>query len=176
MPSASRRLPLPSKPVRAQLEAKALWNEARSQNAADFFTIGYTGRPTNELLEALGGAGVQTILDVRQNAVSMYRPDLSKANLQRLLRGRGIDYLHLPALGVPRDIRAKAIATGTRQVIWDWYDAHVVPAFVGRNMTRFFNLAEHPVAFLCTERDPSECHRHLLFNALEAKGLRGFDL
>jgi uncharacterized protein (DUF488 family) len=106
----------------------------------------------------------------------MYRPDLSKSNFHRLLKAQAIDYLHLPALGVPRDIRAKAIATGTRQVIWDWYAAHVVPSFVGRNLTQFFNLAEHPVAFLCTERDPTECHRHLLFSALEAKGLRGFDL
>ena len=130
----------------------------------------------NSSVAALVGAGVQTVLDIRQNPVSMYRPDLSKNNLQRLLGARAIGYVHLPWLGVPRDIRAKAIATGTRQVIWDWYDAYVVPGFGGRNLTAFFNIADHPIALLCTELDPTDCHRHRLFAALEAKGLRGFDL
>ena len=124
--SQHNRLTLPSGSARQQSENKALWNEARSSERADFFTLGYTGRRTDDLIAALTAAGVRTLMDIRQNAVSIYRPDLSKANLRGLVEANGMAYVHLPELGVPRDIRAKAISTGTRDVIWAWYDEHVV--------------------------------------------------
>jgi len=175
MPQANR-LNLPTAPVKQQVRNKGAWNDSRSAEAADFFTIGYTGRKTDEILETLKAHGVQTLVDIRQNPVSMYRPELSKGNLTRLLEQNGIQYAHFPQLGVPRDIRAKAVETGTRDVIWDWYDDNVVAAFVGGNLHLFLNVFEHPVALMCTEIDPQECHRHRLSLALEELGLKGFDI
>jgi uncharacterized protein (DUF488 family) len=108
----------------------------------------------------------------------MYRPELSKNNLARLIEENGMNYAHFPQLGVPRDIRALAIESGTRDVIWDWYDEHVIQAFfgIGRNLHYFLNCVEHPVALMCTEIDPKECHRHRLSLALERMGMSGFDL
>jgi uncharacterized protein (DUF488 family) len=173
MPQANR-LNLPSAPVKQQIANKAEWNESRSPQDADFFTFGYSGRKTDEILELLKQHGIRTLVDIRQNAVSMYRPELSKSNLAQLLNENGICYSHAPELGVPRDIRAKAIETGTREVIWTWYDANVVPSFF--NLHSFLNGFEHPVALMCTEIDPHECHRHRLSLALEGMGLNGFDL
>jgi len=79
-------------------------------------------------------------------------------------------------LGVPRDVRGKAIETGNRDVIWAWYDENVVPEFAGGNLHTFLNAFEHPVALMCTELDPHECHRHRLSLALEGLGMKGFDL
>ena len=169
------RLVLPSSPAKIQAEQRHLWNDARSPDTANFFTVGYTGRRTDELLDALVTNGIRTLVDIRYNPVSMYRPDLSKVNLGRLVEARGLNYVHLPELGVPRDIRVKAIETGSRDAIWEWYDKHVVAPYLD-NLHRFFNALEHPVALMCVEIDPRECHRHRLFVALEEKGLRGFDL
>ena len=173
MPQANR-LSLPSAPVKQQMAKKLAWNETRSADKADFFTIGYTGRKTEEILFLLRQRGIQTLVDVRQNAVSMYRPELSKANLIRLLERHGIRYAHAPELGVPRDIRAKAIETGSRDIIWTWYDENVVASWL--NLHLFLNGFEHPVALMCTEIDPHECHRHRLSLALEAMGLTSYDL
>lgn len=170
------RLSLPTGSAKQQAENKAAWNEARSADTADFFTFGYTGRKLDELLQTLTSVGVRTVLDIRQNPVSMYRPELSKSNLQRAVEEAGLKYVHLPDLGVPRDIRAKAIETGSRDVIWAWYDEYVVEPYLGRNLHHFLNSIEHPVAMMCTECDPTECHRHRLFIALERHGLSGFDL
>lgn len=175
MPQA-HRLNLPTVPVKQQLENKTVWNDARSVEHADFFSIGYTGRKMDEILSALKTGAVRTLVDIRQNPVSMYRPELSKSNLARLLDQNGINYVHFPQLGVPRDIRAKAIETGKRDVIWEWYDQHVINAFIGKNLHFFFNGFEHPVALMCTEIDPQECHRHRLCLALEQMGMRSFDL
>ena len=175
MPQANR-LKLPSASPKQQAERKVLWNDGRTAESADFFTVGYTGRKTDEMLETIRSAGVRTLLDVRQTPVSMYRPELSKSNLRRLVESYGMQYAHMPELGVPRDIRAKAIETGSRDAIWDWYDEYVVGPHFRMNLHRFLNSVEHPVAMMCVEIDPKECHRHRLFLALEQMGMRGFDL
>ncbi len=175
MPQANR-LSLPSAAPKQQTEFKALWNDGRSPDQADFFTLGYTGRTTKDLLSALVTNGVKTLVDIRQNAVSMYRPELSKNNLKRAVEALGLSYIHMAELGVPRDIRVKAITAGTRDVIWSWYDEAVVAPYIGRNLHRFLNSVEHPAALMCTELCPQECHRHRLFIALESWGFRGFDL
>lgn len=172
---AQRPLKLPTKPARARAESKALWNEARSPQEADFFTLGYEGRTTKQLFDVLLGAGVQCVLDVRYNPVSMYRPELSKNNLQQALERKGLAYFHLREWGVPRNVRAKAAQTGTRETIWEWYDECVIVPHFRRNLHRFLNFG-YPVAMLCMECDPRECHRHRIFMALESQGLRGFDL
>src|SRR5262249_55384159 len=89
-----RPLKLPSNSARVRAENKALWNEGRSAASANFFTFGYEGRKTNEIIDALHAACVRCVLDIRYNPVSMYRPELSKSNLQRLLEGEGFEYYH----------------------------------------------------------------------------------
>lgn len=173
MPQANR-LKLPTAPVKQQMANKTTWNDSRSLEDADFFTIGYSGRKTDEIIALLKQHGVRTVVDIRQNAVSMYRPELSKGNLCQLLQENGMCYAHEPRLGVPRDIRAKAIETGSRDVIWAWYDENVVASLL--SLHSFLNGFEHPVALMCTEIDPHECHRHRLCLALEAMGLTSFDL
>lgn len=175
MPQANR-LNLPSASAKQQAERKFLWNEARCSDDAHFYTVGYTGRPLCDILQLLVLHGVRTLVDIRHNPVSMYRPELSKTNLMRSAEEQGLLYVHLRELGVPRDIRARAIEAGSRDVIWDWYDKNVVLSFVGGNLHRFFNMVEHPIALMCVEIDPRECHRHRLFLALEDMGLQGFDL
>lgn len=169
-------LQLPQESVQIQLSNKEQWNASREQRAADFFTIGYSGRTPDVFFEALAAAGVLTLVDVRQNPVSMYKPLFSKRNLAAALAERGIQYVHRPDLGVPRDVRALAMDTGNRQGIWDWYDQEVVPTFAPRNLHYFLNSDDHPIAIMCTELDPTSCHRHRLSVALEARGLRSYDI
>jgi uncharacterized protein (DUF488 family) len=173
--AAQRPLKLPTNSPRVRAENKALWNDGRSLATADFFTLGYEGRKTPELIEALRSAGVRCLLDIRFNPISMYRPELSKSNFQKLLEQSEIAYVHIREWGVPREIRARAIETGTRDTIWEWYDACVVAPFFGKNLHRFCNM-DHPVAMMCTECDPTECHRHRISIALENQGLQGYDL
>lgn len=167
---------LPSAPAKQQLERRHIWNEARSAEHADFFTIGYTGRKIEEIVDLLLRYNIRTLIDIRHNPVSMYRPEVSKSNLQRTIEAHGIEYVHYRTLGVPSEIRGRAAEANTRDLIWKWYDEEVLPAYPGRNLDHFFNAYEHPVAFMCVEIDPGECHRHLLFTALERMRLKGFDL
>ena len=146
------------------------WNAGRSQDTADFFTIGYSGRKLEDLIDAMIQSGVRTLVDVRRNPVSMHRPEMSKSNLKRRVEESGIAYSHLPELGVPREIRKDPI-----DEIWNWYNMNVVAPFVA-DLSRFLSGFQTPIALMCLEKDPRDCHRHRLFLALESKGLHGFDL
>lgn len=169
-------LPLPTDPAHVQVENRTVWNECRSRDFADFYTISYAGRTVGDVLHALRSVGVVTLVDIRHAPVSQYKPDFSKGNLQRHLDAAGIRYVHLPDLGIPREIRSIAIGKPDRADLWEWYDRYVVEPFVGRNLHYFLNFADHPVALMCVETDPTSCHRHRLVLALERHGLSGFDL
>jgi uncharacterized protein (DUF488 family) len=169
-------LPLPADPLNVQLKNKADWNEARSIDGADFYTVSYAGRTIEQFRDALIAAGVVTLVDIRYNPVSMYKPDFSKANLRRHLEDAGVRYIHFPELGIPRDIRSLAIDKPDRSDLWTWYDRYVAEPYVGHNLHHFLNFADHPVALMCVETDPTSCHRHRLGLALERLGLQGFDL
>lgn len=144
-------------------------------DAPDFYTIGYSGRTIFSFVQALMAAGVASLIDVRYNPVSMYKPAFSQRNLVRALGEAGIEYIHMQDLGVPSDVRGLAAASGRRDDIWEWYEDNVLPRY-SRNLDWFFNSANHPVALMCTEKDREDCHRHRLATALERQGLSSADL
>lgn len=146
-----------------------------SQDPPDFYTVGYSGRDIHEFVSALEQVGVVCLLDIRFNAVSMYKPAFSRRNLTAALLEAGIEYLHMPELGVPSDVRKQATVSGRRADIWDWYDEEVLPRY-SQNLNWFFNSTNHPVALMCVEKDPEDCHRHLLATALERQGLSSVDI
>lgn len=171
-----RPLNLPSKSVANQIKERAYWNSFRPVDKADFYTMGYSGRKIADFIYILESFGVCSIVDIRFSPVSMYKPDFSKNNLQTMLSHYGISYFHFPNLGIPRDIRSLAIEEKNKNTLWEWYDCYILGEYINGNLDTFFNSAIHPIAFLCTEISPIECHRHRLALALEKKGLRSHDL
>lgn len=169
-------LKLPEKTKAEQKESKVNWNAEHCLSEPDFYTIGYSGRGIEEFIEVLKQSGVETLIDIRAVPVSRFKPEFSKNNLKRALESQDINYSHKPDWGVPRDVRAYSIGKDTRDAIWEWYDSHVLPHVVKKNLDDFFNSMEHPVAFMCVEYDPCECHRHRIFLGLEEMGLTGCDL
>ena len=130
-------------------------------------TIGYEGRSADELVEELRSARIRVLIDVRLTPLSR-KPGLSKRRLAESLEHAGIAYVHLPALGNPKENRA-SFRTGDP-----------------RSRTRFRALLRSPeaaaaleqvaaltadsrVALLCFERHASECHRHVVSDELERR-------
>jgi uncharacterized protein (DUF488 family) len=169
-------LKLPEKTKTEQRQSKIAWNAEHCTSEPDFYTIGYSGRGIDEFVRVIKNANIATIVDIRFSPVSRFKPEFSKNNLKRKLETNGVMYIHRPEWGVPRDIRAFSIGKETRDDIWDWYDTYILPTIITRNLDGFFNSMEHPVAFMCVEYDPTECHRHRIFLGLERLGFTGCDL
>jgi uncharacterized protein (DUF488 family) len=123
-------------------------------------TIGYEGRSAEQLLADLRAQAVTTLVDVRLTPLS-HKPGLSKRRLAEALAAAGLAYVHLPALGNPKDNRAglRAGALESRQRY-----AGVLRSPVGDEaLTTVVDLVRRErVALLCVERDPATCHRLLI--------------
>ena len=155
--------------------SKNIWNSTRSKTVANFFTLGYSGRTLDDIIKSLLDYHVATLVDIRANPLSQHRPQFNKRNLSREFGTYGIQYVHRPDLGVPKVVRG-LIKDDNLDSVWEWYDKYVIPDFVDSDLKNYQNLARHPLAFMCTELDPFSCHRHRLALAIEAKGLKSFDL
>jgi uncharacterized protein (DUF488 family) len=136
-------------------------------------TIGYEGKTVDEFLAELGDAGVELVIDVRAVAASR-RPGFSKTAMAGALKERGIDYLHLRALGTPKAGREAARKGRIAEM-------HAI--FEGQLETPEAELAmeqadaaarERHSALLCFEADAGGCHRALVAERLAARS--GFSI
>ncbi len=70
----------------------------------ELLTIGYEGLNTHQFIGLLKLGDVQTVVDIRQMPLSR-KPGFSKKSLSLLVQAHDMDYIHIGALGCPKDIR-----------------------------------------------------------------------
>jgi ParB family chromosome partitioning protein len=158
-----------------QIHNKLIWNLRRIDvSQFDYYTVGYSERTLEQFLGILKLAGVQTVADVRADPISQYRPEFSKQNLQTTLTANGINYVHYPELGVPREIRLKLRQSSNQDWFSEWYDVNVL-SHANEQLTQFETISR-PIAIMCVEIDPTKCHRHRIALALEERGFKTLDL
>lgn len=138
------------------------------------YTIGYEGATMDEFLAALKAAGVERVIDVRALPLSR-RPGFSKSTLAASLNDVGIDYVHLKALGTPKEGR-DAAKKGDVMTLERVYERQLQLPEAQAQAAQMRSLAaERRSALLCFERDPCHCHRTLLL-AAEGEGAEVVDL
>jgi uncharacterized protein (DUF488 family) len=123
------------------------------------FTIGYEQATSASVLDELARAGVELVVDTRAVAASR-RPGFSKRQLAAGLDERGINYLHLRALGTPKEGRLAA-RSGKLDHLFRIYDAHIAtpPAREQLDELTAIITSGRRVCLLCYERDVAHCHR-----------------
>ena len=129
------------------------------------FTIGYEGATTSEFIAALRNAGVERVIDVRAIANSR-RPGFSKTPLRNALAEADIDYVHLRALGTPAAGREAARAGRKTELERIYAGQLQTPQAMAEGAMMLEVASEKLSALLCYERDPSCCHRTLLWQSL----------
>lgn len=137
-------------------------------------TIGVYGFDRESFLTALGGAGVELLLDVRQRR-GVRGSQYAWANAQRLeaaLAEAGIGYTHLKELAPTTAMReaqyredekhgvGKRNRTALAPVYVELYTAEVLDQVDLDPIVRW--IGDKPAALLCVERDPEACHRSLI--------------
>jgi uncharacterized protein (DUF488 family) len=123
------------------------------------FTVGYESTSIDQFVEFLAKKDIEIIVDVRKNPVSR-KKGFSKNRLAQNLAEKGIEYMHLPSLGMPIEWRRKAKAKIiTRQKMFQEYTKKILPKErKDINLIRQL-LREKNTCLLCFEADPSDCHR-----------------
>ena len=133
------------------------------------YTIGYEAKTVAEFLDQLTTAGVSLLVDVRAVAASR-RPGFSKTSLAAAVREVGIDYLHLRALGTPKDGR-EAARRGQIARMREIYAVQLATPEAELAMVQLEASArERPAALLCFEAAAPGCHRAVIAERLVAMG------
>ena len=124
------------------------------------YSVGYEGLAAAALVDRLAGAAVTKLFDVRLNASSR-KPGFSGKSLSAALRSAGIEYVHEPDLGNPREnrevFRQGDIDLGRRRMRARL--GHSGSEALGRLVDAAHGSR---VAVLCVERDQLRCHRHVI--------------
>jgi uncharacterized protein (DUF488 family) len=128
-------------------------------------TIGFTGKTAEEFFSLLSNAGVQQVIDVRQNRSGQLsgfskHPDLSFF----LKKIAGIEYRHEPLLSPPPEL----LKTYRRTKEWASYEAGFLAAMKERDVPASVDTSPWPsrVSLLCSEPGPEKCHRRLVAEIL----------
>jgi uncharacterized protein (DUF488 family) len=128
-------------------------------------TVGYEGAGFGGFLAALKAAGVERVIDVRELPLSR-RAGFSKGTLRASLAEAGIDYVHLKALGTPKEGRLAA-RRGDHATFWAIVEERLATPEAEFELGTAARLAaERPSALLCFEADPATCHRMRVADAL----------
>jgi uncharacterized protein (DUF488 family) len=135
--------------------------------AKRLFTIGYEQTPPKAVLDELETAGVKLVVDVRA-VTSSRRPGFSKNQLAASLDERGIAYLHLAALGTPKEGRLAA-RSGKFDLLHKIYAKHLKTPQAREELDELAALAKKsgPICLLCYERDHQHCHRQWIAEIIE---------
>jgi uncharacterized protein (DUF488 family) len=132
--------------------------------------IGYEGLALDAFVSRLRLRGVETLVDVRLNAISR-KQGFSKKSLTAGLNEAGIAYLHLPALGNARDNREGYSETNTdagdsARAIYRKSLAGETPE---ENLRQIARLARSQnIAVFCYEADEEHCHREQVIEAVKS--------
>jgi uncharacterized protein (DUF488 family) len=128
-------------------------------------TIGFTGKTAEEFFTLLSNAGVQQVIDIRQNRSGQLsgfskHPDLSFF-LKKIAR---IEYLHEPLLAPAPEFLKKYRRTKD----WNSYEAEFLAAMKERDVPASVDtsLWSSNVSLLCSEPGPEKCHRRLVADLL----------
>ncbi|MBI5291596.1 MAG: DUF488 domain-containing protein [Chloroflexi bacterium] len=120
-------------------------------------TIGYEGLATAQFFDLLTAGRVQTIVDVRELPLSR-KPGFSKSALALSTAAHSLEYIHVPALGCPREIRHEYRDDGD----WQRYTRRF-RAYLSTQTEAIHDLSQlaqrNRCCLLCYEADPNFCHR-----------------
>jgi uncharacterized protein (DUF488 family) len=128
-------------------------------------TIGFAGKSAEEFFRLLREAGVQKVIDVRENRIGQLSGYAKFPDIAFLLKViGGIGYSHQPLLAPSPEIR-KTYQKGKG---WAVYEPAFLALMRERGIPESLDVSdfEGTVALLCSEPGPEKCHRRLVAEML----------
>ncbi len=136
------------------------------------YTIGHSTRTFDELVQALKGHGIATLVDVRSFPMSRRLPHFNREPLELELPKHGIRYVWMKELGGRRKkIRQDSPNLALRNDSFRNYADYMMTDEFAEGIERLLQLAEREkTAYMCAERMYFQCHRMLISDYLAAHG------
>jgi uncharacterized protein (DUF488 family) len=139
-----------------------------TRDLTGIITIGYEGQSIDEFMMKLIQEKIQVLVDVRNNPWSM-KYGFTGKSLAILCEKMGIEYLGLPEVGIPGELRKNLETKEDYQALFKRYRK-----FISKKEKELDMLLElgkrKKIALMCFEKEPGMCHRGVLAGELERRG------
>src|SRR5690606_27897196 len=134
------------------------------------FTIGYEGISLEKYLQKLVRNNVKLLVDVRKNPLSM-KFGFSKTLLKRYCNSLGIEYLHIPEVGINSNKRQELETQADYDRLFTDYRKTTL-SDTSDQQKQILDLLKNyrRIALTCFEAEPCRCHRsHLAYALVQSK-------
>lgn len=150
--------------------------QKRIYTESALFSIGYEGITLESFINRLIVNDVHVLCDVRKNAYSQ-KYGFSKKQLQKACEGVGIRYEHIPDLGIESEQRQHLQSQTDYDLLFERYEQTTLV----KNKESLMYLhslleTDKRIAVTCFEKDPRQCHRTRVINALLKLPDRAYEL
>ena len=135
-------------------------------NETILFTIGYEGVSLEKYLNKLVSNDVKLLVDVRKNSLSM-KFGFSKSLLKKYCESLGIEYIHIPEVGINSDQRQELNTQQDYDALFEVYKKTTLKE-TDSYQTKIIELLTKykRIALTCFEADICQCHRKPLAEAI----------
>jgi uncharacterized protein (DUF488 family) len=140
-----------------------------SDTALTIYSIGHSNQPLNAFVALLQRHSIQLLVDVRSAPYSRYVPHFNRPELEYAVEHQGIRYTYM---GDTLGGRPPGDEFYDQEGYVLYHRAARAPFFV-RGLERLTDEgALYRTAIMCSEEDPTNCHRRLLIaRVLEEQGV-----
>ena len=144
------------------------------RNSSGIVTIGYEGKTIDKFLYELIKNKIGIVADVRKNAYSM-KFGFQQNKLKSYLEKIGIDYIHMPELGIPSDSRKNLNSYEDYLALFANYRREIETKL--DCLERIKSISQNKkVSLMCFEKDVRYCHRGVIAERLRESGVEVIDL
>lgn len=136
------------------------------QDSMCFFTIGYEGISFEQYLNKLISNNIRVLVDVRRNPLSR-KYGFSKKTLSETVEKLGMEYVHIPKLGIVSEKRQNLETLEDYQLLLDEYEKNTLKENA-QALETLYNIFKNKkrVAITCFEAKHCMCHRSRVAKAL----------
>ena len=153
--------------ILSQEELEKVTKAKPKGNKTVLFTIGYEGISLEEYLVRLLKNDVKVLVDVRNNPLSM-KYGFSKSQLKKYCASLGIDYVHIPEVGIQSDQRQELNTQSDYDKLFAVYRKNNLSKTATSQNEILKLLKQHKhIALTCFETNICQCHRKHLAEAIE---------
>lgn len=152
-------------------ELSEISNSVDSDNKKALFTLGYEGLTIDAYIDKLISNNIKLVIDVRKNPLSM-KYGFSKNRMKTYLEKAGIDYAHIPGLGIISKQRENLNTKADYNELFKLYKKEVLSENE-KDIDRVIQLLNdyNRAALTCFEADHTYCHRHKVTDWIKNKKL-----
>ncbi len=144
-------------------------SQAEPDTAVTIYSVGHSNQPRDAFIALLQRHGIQSLVDVRSAPYSRYVPHFNRPELEYVVERAGMRYLYL---GDELGGRPPGDEFYDDEGYVLYYRAARAPFFLHGLERLTDEGALYRTAVMCSEEDPTNCHRRLLIaRVLEERGV-----